>query len=248
MPPPPPRRRSRRTAAAVLGGFAVLALAGGAAVFAVSGDDDSRAGDERTQSDDDRTQSHESDDDATATARAKAAQRRETQTASASTPEPARTSGLSQILPKTPEPTATSAPVATPTRAAVAPTSVVVQQPAATATPLQPTATPTVAPEPAFPTLVNFALCHSAPGCPGGVEDLYAGFPIYVVFQLSPPTLLSVEMDVYFDEVFEYTSPFSGSSSGAYVDTVPYAEHPGYLELEIYAGDEWVDTIWADVD
>jgi hypothetical protein len=118
-------------------------------------------------------------------------------------------------------------------------------------TPVPPTPvpfTPTATLEPEFPFLLNFAVCHSSPNCANGIEDLQVGYPIYLVFQLSPPTALAVEVDVYFDEVFEYTSPFSASSSGVYVDTLPYAEYPGYLELEIYAGNEWVDTIWAYIN
>jgi len=236
-PPVPPKKGSRRGLLFALGGFAVIAaLAGGVAVFALGGGDSNDDNDREQARNDD-----EEDDDATATARANTNNRRATQTAAARTPEAERTSGLGQLVvtrtataaPPTPTSTATPTPTA---RGAVVNTPVT--QP--------PTATPT--PEPKFPTLVNFALCHSAPGCPNGLEDLKAGHVIYLVFQLSPPTTLPVEMDVYYDEVFEYTSPFSGSSSGAYIDTIPYAEHPGYLELEIYAGEEWVDTIWAYVN
>jgi hypothetical protein len=167
---------------------------------------------------------------------------------------------------ETPDPTRTPRPTSTPpttslgslaaTHTPSPPTAVATSAPPTTAPtkppppptniPIPPTATPTTAP--ASPELVDYVLCHSSQFCPGGDEDLVAGYTIYVVFQLAPVTTAFVEMEVFFDGAFEYNSPFTASSTGLYYDAIPYAQRAGLLSMDIYADGEYIDSMYGDVN
>ncbi|MEO8538835.1 MAG: hypothetical protein ABI577_03775, partial [bacterium] len=95
--------------------------------------------------------------------------------------------------------------------------------------------------------VVDWAFCHQV-GCPYGDQDLYAGYGIAIAFQLNQATSQAVSVEVWFDGEYEYTSNFSPSANGAYFDVLPFANHSGELELDIYAGGVFVDSLWADVN
>ncbi len=213
-------KKSRRGVLLALGGIAAVVAVGAAGAFAlIGGGDDSNADDD----DDDRNGS---------------ASDRET-------PRPTRTPRPTN----TPPPTSLGALAATATPTPTAPAQPTATPPPPTTAAIPPTAIPpTTAPAPAVPALVDYVLCHTSAACPYGNETLLAGYAMYVIFELSPVTNAYVEMEVFFDGAFEYTSPFTASSTGVYFDTIPYAEVAGFLSLDIYADGEYVGTMYGDVN
>ncbi len=165
-----------------------------------------------------------------------------------STPSPVVTetaTATSTVTPKKPRPGVTETAVPSVTVTATT-------TPPPTATPAKPSPTkpaPTAPPPPPAPAIevVDWAFCHQV-GCPYGAQYLYAGYPIAIAFQLNQPTSQPVSVEVWFDGQYQYTSNFSASNNGAYYDLLPYANYAGELELEIYVGGAWLDSLYADVN
>ncbi len=162
-----------------------------------------------------------------------------------STPSPVVTetaTATSTVTPKKPRPgvTETAVPSVTATATSTPP-------PTVTVAPTKPA--PTTPPPPPAPSLevVDWAFCHQ-PGCPYGDQYLYAGYPIAIAFQLNQPTSQGVSVEVWFDGEYQYTSNFTASSNGAYYDLLPYANYAGELELDIYVGGSYLDSLYADVN
>ena len=157
------------------------------------------------------------------------------------TPAPTVTqTATATAAPKKPRPGVTETATASPTLPVV-PTNT----PAPTMAPTKP-APPQPAPAPAL-EVVDWAFCHLA-NCPYGDAVLYAGYPIAIGFAFNQAISASVSVEIWFDGEYQYTSNFSASGNGTYFDLLPHANYSGEIELAIYVGGEYLDSLYAFVN